>query len=47
MGKHAHPHDAIPSTASIGGHPIHPMLIPFPIAFLSGAVVTDIVYTTT
>ena len=30
------------STASIGGHPIHPMLIPFPIAFLVGALVTDI-----
>lgn len=26
-GPHAHPH----STAKIGGHPIHPMLIPFPI----------------
>jgi uncharacterized membrane protein len=23
----------MPSRASIGGHPIHPMLIPFPIAF--------------
>jgi len=32
------------STASIGGHPIHPMLIPFPIAFLVGALLTDIAY---
>jgi hypothetical protein len=24
------------STASIAGHPIHPMLIPFPIAFFVG-----------
>jgi nitrite reductase/ring-hydroxylating ferredoxin subunit/uncharacterized membrane protein len=24
------------------GHPIHPMLIPFPVAFLSGAVIFDI-----
>jgi uncharacterized membrane protein len=33
-----HPH----STAQVGGHPIHPMLIPFPIAFFIGALVTDI-----
>lgn len=32
------------STARIFGHPIHPMLIPFPIAFFIGAFVTDIVY---
>lgn len=32
------------STASIGGHPIHPMLVPFPIAFFVAAFVTDIVY---
>jgi uncharacterized membrane protein len=25
------------STASITSHPIHPMLIPFPFAFLAGA----------
>jgi len=31
------------STASIAGHPIHPMLIPFPIAFLVTAFVTDVV----
>jgi uncharacterized membrane protein len=30
------------STASIAGHPIHPMLIPFPIAFLVTAFVTDL-----
>ncbi len=34
----------ITSKASIGGHPLHPMIIPFPIAFLSGALLTDIVY---
>jgi len=33
------------STAAIGGHPLHPILIPFPIAFLVGALVTDIVFT--
>lgn len=36
--------EGIESTAAIAGHPIHPMLIPFPIAFLTGALVTDIVY---
>lgn len=35
------------STASIGGHPIHPMLIPFPIACLVGAFVTDIIFLNT
>lgn len=32
------------STASIAGHPIHPMLIPFPIAFLVAAFVCDLAY---
>jgi uncharacterized membrane protein len=32
------------STAKIGGHPIHPMLVPFPIVCFVGAFVTDIVY---
>lgn len=32
------------STASIAGHPIHPMLIPFPIAFFVGTFACDIVY---
>lgn len=32
------------STAQIGGHPIHPMLIPFPIVCFVGALVTDIVF---
>lgn len=35
-----HPH----STAKIADHPIHPMLIPFPIVCFVGAFVTDIVY---
>ena len=34
------------STAQIGGHPLHPMLIPFPITCLVGAFVTDIIYLT-
>jgi uncharacterized membrane protein len=36
--------DAVQSRAAIFGHPIHPMLVPFPIAFLPGALVTDIVF---
>ena len=34
----------IPSRAAIMGHPLHPMLIPFPIAFLTGAFVTDLAF---
>jgi uncharacterized membrane protein len=36
----AHPR----STAQIAGHPIHPMLIPFPIVCFIGTLVTDIVF---
>lgn len=32
------------STAQIGGHPIHPMLIPFPIAFFVATFVCDLVF---
>ncbi len=32
------------STAVIAGHPVHPMLIPFPIAFLVGAFGSDLIY---
>lgn len=32
------------STAVVGGHPIHPMLVPFPIACFTGAFVTDIAF---
>ena len=37
---HGHPH----STAQIAGHPMHPMLIPFPIVCFVGTLLTDIVY---
>ena len=36
--------EAVPSKAAIAGHPIHPMLIPFPIAFLVGALASDLGY---
>lgn len=35
------------STASIAGHPLHPMLVPFPIVCFVGALVTDIAYAET
>ncbi|WP_338503509.1 DUF2231 domain-containing protein [Sphingomonas kaistensis] len=35
------------STAQIGGHPIHPLLIPFPIVSFIGALVTDVMLLTT
>jgi uncharacterized membrane protein len=39
-GRGGRPH----STAKIADHPIHPMLIPFPIVCFVGTLVTDIVY---
>ena len=35
------------STAKIAGHPIHPMLIPFPIVFFVSTFVTDLVFLST
>ena len=35
------------STAQIGGHPIHPMLIPFPIVCFVGTFLVDLVYLNT
>ncbi len=32
------------ASAKIGGHPIHPMLVPFPIALLVAALFSDLVY---
>jgi uncharacterized membrane protein len=32
------------SPASIGGHPVHPMIIPFPIALWVFSLVADVVY---
>jgi uncharacterized membrane protein len=34
----------IPSTAAIGGHPIHPMLVPLPITFLIAAFLCDLAF---
>lgn len=35
------------STAKVAGHPLHPMIIPFPIVFLVTAFVTDLVFLNT
>lgn len=35
------------STAKVAGHPLHPMVIPFPIAFLVSMFITDLVYLNT
>jgi uncharacterized membrane protein len=35
------------STAAINGHPLHPMVVPFPIAALVGVLISDIVYAAT
>jgi uncharacterized membrane protein len=40
-GGHSHPQ----STAKIGGHPIHPMLVPFPIVCFILTFVCDLLYT--
>ena len=42
QGNRARPVRGLPSTAAVVGHPIHPMLIPFPITFLTAALATDV-----
>lgn len=34
----------ITSTVAVAGHPLHPLLVTFPIAFLTGAFATDLGY---
>ncbi len=34
----------VPSTVAIAGHPIHPILVQFPISFLVGALLTDTIF---
>ena len=41
------PSDNPRSTARIGGHPIHPMLVPIPLTCFAATLVTDIVYANT
>lgn len=35
------------STAKVAGHPLHPMVIPFPIAFFVSVLATDLLYLST
>jgi uncharacterized membrane protein len=39
--------ESLGSTAQIAKHPIHPMLVPFPIACFVGVLATDIAYAAT
>ncbi len=36
--------EQLSSTARIAGHPVHPMLVPFPIACFVGTLLTDLAY---
>ena len=38
------PDENMSSTAHVARHPIHPMLVPFPIVCFIGALVTDVAY---
>lgn len=39
-----HRDSGIPSTVAVAGHPLHPLMVTFPIAFLVGALGTDLGY---
>ena len=44
-GVPSHDHtQGVPSTAAVGGHPVHPALVPLPIGFLVGALGADLGY---
>ncbi len=32
------------STATIGGHPVHPIVVPFPIAFFAATFICDLIF---
>jgi len=34
----------VPSTVAIAGHPLHPLIVTFPIAFLASAPISDLAY---
>ncbi|MCR5876815.1 DUF2231 domain-containing protein [Phenylobacterium sp. J426] len=46
MDPHSHT-SGTGSTAALGGHPLHPMLVGFPITLFIGAFITDVVYLAT
>jgi uncharacterized membrane protein len=42
-----HEHDAIPSVAALGGHPLHPLLVPLPIGSFVLTLAADAAYAMT
>ena len=42
-----HEHDAIPSVAALGGHPLHPLLVPLPIGAFVLTLAADAAYVLT
>lgn len=42
--EHDYHDSGVPSTVAIAGHPLHPLIVTFPIAFLSGAFGADLGY---
>jgi uncharacterized membrane protein len=42
--EHEYRDSGIPSTVAIAGHPLHPLIVTFPIAFLTGAFGADLGY---
>lgn len=42
--EHEYRDSGVPSTVAIVGHPLHPLIVTFPIAFLTGALGTDLGY---
>ncbi|MDX9971527.1 MAG: DUF2231 domain-containing protein [FCB group bacterium] len=39
--------EGVKSRAAVAGHPLHPMIVPFPVAMLPAALLTDIVFALT
>ncbi len=44
MPKQAHPKDDVGSRVAIKGHPLHAMMVTFPIAFLMSVAATDLLW---
>jgi uncharacterized membrane protein len=42
--EHDYHDSGVPSTVAIAGHPLHPLMVTFPIAFLTGAFGADLGY---
>lgn len=42
--EHEYRDSGVPSTVAIAGHPLHPLIVTFPIAFLVGVAGTDLAY---